>query len=375
MLRRVIRDHGELVLVFGLGLLAQLEIWLDDEWRDGRGGLALVALAMTAVLLLRLRAPLLTLALEIAGLPVAAAVNPADGNDPIGIVLFVMVAIYTAGAHLRGRRLLAGLVLVLVALVLAIAGDGESWNVSGVLFFAFWVGGPFLAGMAMRVRRERERLLARERDERARLAVADERARIARELHDVVAHAISVIVLQARGARASLVVDRDEAREAVDAIERTASQALAEMRRLLAVLRMDDDATLAPQASLDQLDALAGEVRGAGLPVDVRVEGRPRPLAPGLDASAYRIAQEALTNALKHAGRARATVVVRYGPDAVELEVADDGAGAANGGDGGHGLIGMRERAALFGGTVAAGPRAGGGFVVRARLPTGEAAT
>jgi signal transduction histidine kinase len=286
-----------------------------------------------------------------------------------------MVAIYTAGAHLRGRRLLAGLVLVLVALVLAIAGDGESWNVSGVLFFAFWVGGPFLAGMAMRVRRERERLLARERDERARLAVADERARIARELHDVVAHAISVIVLQARGARASLVVDRDEAREAVDAIERTASQALAEMRRLLAVLRMDDDATLAPQASLDQLDALAGEVRGAGLPVDVRVEGRPRPLAPGLDASAYRIAQEALTNALKHAGRARATVVVRYGPDAVELEVADDGAGAANGGDGGHGLIGMRERAALFGGTVAAGPRAGGGFVVRARLPTGEAAT
>jgi signal transduction histidine kinase len=376
MIRRAIRDHGELVLVFGLGLLAQLEIWFDDTWREGRGGLALVALAMTAVLLLRLRAPLPVLAAEIALLSVATVVNPVDDNDPIGLVLFVMVALYTAGAHLRDRALLASLPLVALALVLAIAADGESWNVSGVLFFGFWIAGPFLAGMAMRVRRERERLLARERDERARLAVADERTRIARELHDVVAHAISVIVLQARGARASLTTGRDDAREAVDAIERTAAQALGEMRRLLAVLRMDEDATLAPQASLDQLGALAGEVRGAGLPVEVRVEGRPRRLAPGLDASAYRIAQEALTNALKHAGRARATVIVRYGADALELEVADDGVGApAGGGEGGHGLIGMRERAALFGGTVAAGPADGGGYVVRARLPIQEAAT
>ena len=174
----------------------------------------------------------------------------------------------------------------------------------------------------------------------------------------------------------SLASDPADAREAVDAIERTAAQALGEMRRLLAVLRMDEDATLAPQASLDQLGALAGEVRGAGLPVEVRVEGRPRRLAPGLDASAYRIAQEALTNALKHAGRARATVVVRYGADALELEVADDGVGApAGGGEGGHGLIGMRERAALFGGTVAAGPADGGGYAGACAPPIQEAAT
>ena len=131
-------------------------------------------------------------------------------------------------------------------------------------------------------------------------------------------------------------------------------------------------ASIAPRASLDQLDVLASEVRGAGLPVEVRVEGRPRRLAPGLDASAYRIAQEALTNALKHAGRARVTVVVRYGAEALELEIADDGVGAGTNGDGGHGLIGMRERAALFGGTVTAGRREGGGYLVRARLPMQE---
>jgi signal transduction histidine kinase len=177
-----------------------------------------------------------------------------------------------------------------------------------------------------------------------------------------------VIVLQARGARHSLTDDPDDARHAVDAIERTASQALSEMRRLLAILRADDAATLAPQPSLEHLEALAVEVRGAGLPVEVQVEGEPRGLSPGVDASAYRIVQEALTNALKHAGRARAVVTIRYGPDALDLEVADDGKGATNG-DGGHGLIGMRERAAVFGGTIEAGPQQGGGYVVRARLP------
>ena len=368
-MRRFLALYGDLVLVCGLGALAQAELWLDAEWAADRYELAPIALVMAALLLLRLRAPLLTLLLEVAALEVATAVNTVPDNDPMSVVLPVMVALYSAGAHTRGRRLAVTAVAVAVATLLAVHRDGSSWNVSGFLFFGFFLGAPFLAGIAIRTRRERERLLERERDEKALAAVAEERTRIARELHDVVAHAISVIVLQARGARHSLGADPDDAGRAIDAIERTASQALAEMRRLLAILRADDEAaSLAPEASLAHLDVLAGEVRAAGLPVEVRVEGQPRELSPGLDASAYRIVQEALTNALKHAGGSKAVVTVGYG-DELEIEVADDGVGLANGAGAGHGLLGMRERAAVFGGRVEAGPRDGGGYVVRAQLP------
>jgi signal transduction histidine kinase len=369
MVRRFVRAHGELALVFGLGVVAQAELWLDGIWADDRGALAVVALAMTAALLLRVRAPLVTLALQIGGLVAMDLVNGVPDNDPMAMVVIALVAVYSAGAHTRGRALIAAAALVAVVTVLGMAQDGESFNVSGALFFGVVAGAPFLAGIAIRIRRERERLLERERDERARLAVAEERNRISRELHDVVAHAISVIVLQARGARHSLDDDPDDARAAIDAIERTASQALGEMRRLLAMLRTEAEPDLLPQPSLAHLDTLAGEVRRSGLPVEVRVEGAPRPLEPGMDASAYRIVQEALTNVLKHAGEARAQVTVRYAADALELRVADDGPGGSNGGGGGHGLISMRERAALFGGTIAAGAREDGGFVVDARLP------
>jgi len=367
--RRFLATYGELVLVFGLGALGQLELWLDAEWAADRHRLAPVALALAAVLLLRLRAPLLTLALAFAGMEAMSLLNTVERNDPMAMVLALVVAVYSAGANTRGRRLAVAAALVLVITLAAMAEDGESMNVSGFLFFGFLLGSPFLAGIAMRSRRERERLLVRERDERARAAVAEERARIARELHDVVAHAISVIVLQARGARHALADEPEDARRALDAIERTGSQALGEMRRLLEILRAGDDATLAPAPSLAHLDALAAELRAAGLPVEVREEGMRRELSPGVDASAYRIVQEALTNTLKHAGPATARVTVRYGPEALELEIDDDGTGSANGDGSGHGLIGMHERAAVFGGTVEAGPRAEGGHAVRARLP------
>ena len=176
-----------------------------------------------------------------------------------------------------------------------------------------------------------------------------------------------MIVLQARGARHAEEVERDEA---LTAIESTAATALTEMRRLLHMLRADDEAmALAPQPSLHQLDHLVAQVRDAGLPVEVRVEGERRDLPPGVDVSAYRIVQEALTNALKHAGPARARVSIRYGDDALELEIEDSGAGTSNGAGGGHGLAGMRERVAVFGGRLDTGPRAGGGYAVRARLP------
>jgi signal transduction histidine kinase len=200
--------------------------------------------------------------------------------------------------------------------------------------------------------------------------VVEERARIARELHDVVAHSVSVMTVQTGAVRRLLTPDQERERETLLAVERTGREALNEMRRLLGMLRATDEAEgLAPQPSLRQLDTLVEQVREAGLPVELKVEGAPVDLPPGLDLSAYRIVQEALTNALKHAGPARATVAVRYGPDELELEIADDGRGAANGTGTGGGLVGMRERAALVGGRLEAGPRNGGGYAVRARLP------
>jgi signal transduction histidine kinase len=368
MARRFLDAYGELVLVVALGLAAQAELWLDPTWEEDRLALAPVALGMSVVLLLRQSAPLVTLAVEIVGLSMISAINAVEGNDPMTVVLVALVAVYSAGAHAGGRRLLGAVTLVALAIGAAVVADGSSYNVSGVIFFGVVIGGPFLAGVVIRIRRERERLLVQERDERARAAVAEERTRIARELHDVVAHAISVILLQSRGARHAR--DQKELESSLDAIEQTAGSALGEMRRLLGILRRDDDElALAPQPSVDNLEVLAAQVREAGLPVDLVVEGEPRLLPPGVDLSAYRIVQEALTNALKHAGSASARVRIRYGAEALEVEIADDGPGAANGDAGGHGLIGMRERVLVFGGDLETGPRPEGGYTVRARLP------
>jgi signal transduction histidine kinase len=366
-MRQLLRAQGELLLVFVVGAVAQAELWFDATWAADRRELSVIALAMTAVLLLRTRLPLVSLVLEVALLQLLVNVDRVEENDPMTVVIIVMIASYSAGAHARGWSLAAAVATLAAATVAAMIGDGESLNVSGFLFFGFFFGAPFLVGLAIRGRRAREQLLVRERDERAQAAVAEERARIARELHDVVAHAISVIVLQARGARHAEGAERDEA---LDAIEATGENALAEMRRLLHMLREDDEAlALAPQPSLEQLEHLVAQVRDAGLPVDLRIEGDPRELPPGVDVSAYRIVQEALTNALKHAGPARASVAVRYAEEALELEIADTGSGSANGTGGGHGLDGMRQRVAVFGGHLDTGPRDEGGFAVRARLP------
>jgi signal transduction histidine kinase len=229
----------------------------------------------------------------------------------------------------------------------------------------------------MRLRRERVRelesraaLFEREREHEARTAVVDERARIARELHDVVAHAISVIVLQARGGRHALASDPEETRQALNAIEATGSQALAEMRRLIGVLRpQDESVSLSPQPSLRDIGDLVSHVRDAGLPIELAVEGQPFELPTGIDLAAYRIVQEALTNALRHAGPASARVVVRYQDVGLEIEITDSGASSGATSREGHGLVGMRERASLYGGSIETGPRPEGGFRVLARLP------
>jgi signal transduction histidine kinase len=367
-----LQRHRDAALAVALAAVAELELFVLHL--DYERALFLPVMLLTPLALAwRTRYPLAVLGVQMAAWVLVDLYTPPD-EDPLTLAITLAISVYSVGAHTQGRRAVAGAALVAGMALLATIVD---WNQGSLVdlfgnltFFAAIFGGTWLAGRAIRRRRGRERDLILEREEKARAAVVEERTRIARELHDVVAHAISVIVLQARGARHSLDAEPGEAREALDAIEQTATQALREMRRLLGMLRADgEDVALAPQPSLSQLDTLVAHVRDAGLPVDVRVEGTPRELAPGVDLSAYRIVQEALTNALKHAGPARARVLVRYGRDALELEVADTGAGGANGAGTGHGLAGMRERVAVFGGELETGPRVEGGFAVRARLP------
>jgi signal transduction histidine kinase len=385
-LARFVRIYGDWVLALVLAVLFQIEVWtIDPSHPPGdvgtevfssteRAAAAATGLVLTLSLAWRRRAPLVVLGVAIATSVVANVVGVLDEATTPAIAL--VIAVYSVGAHTSGLRAAVG---GFGAAALIAVNVAEQFSLGDLLLIATILGGAWLAGRAMRYRREREHVLElltvdleREREEKARAAVAEERVRIARELHDVVAHAISVIVLQARGGRRSLATDPGETREALDMIEATGSEALAEMRRLLGMLRKDDEEiALAPQPSLRSLDALAAQMREAGLPVDLSVEGEPTELPPGVDLSAYRIVQEALTNALKHAGPATARVVVRYRENDLELEIADTGAGAsASASDGvGHGLAGMRERVSLYGGKIETGPGDGGGFAVRARLP------
>jgi signal transduction histidine kinase len=219
-------------------------------------------------------------------------------------------------------------------------------------------------------RDRRARIAERERDVAAREAVVEERARIARELHDVIAHHVSMIVVQAGAERRVLGEESGSTREVLETVEQSGRSALTEMRRLLGMLREGENEPLAPQPGLGDVPALVGQLRDAGLPVDLSIAGERRELPVGIELSAYRIVQEALTNALKHAGDAHATVNVRYGPDSLELEIVDDGAGSdARAPAGGHGLVGMRERVALYGGRFDARRGPSGGFAVRVVLP------
>jgi signal transduction histidine kinase len=373
---RVVRSRADSLLALGLTVLAQVEIW-SQEVDSERVAYAALALPITAALAWRVRASLAVLAIATGSFFLSTLLVPPSGDDAIAVAVALLVAVYSAGAHTEGWQAAAGVLATLAVVLGAVAGDPEEADLGSYFLFLLLVGGPWLAGRAIRHRRLSERSLEaravaaeREREERARAAVAEERVRIARELHDVVAHAISVIVVQARGGRRSLAAEPEEAREAFDSIEATGREALAEMRRLLGMLRKDDEElALAPQPSLRYLDTLVAQVREAGLSVELSVEGEAMDLPPGVDLSAYRIVQEALTNALRHAGPATARVVVRYGEQDLELEIADTGTGAATNDGQGHGLVGMRERVSLYGGKVEAGPRDGGGFAVRARFP------
>ena len=209
----------------------------------------------------------------------------------------------------------------------------------------------------------------REHDERVRAAAAEERRHVARELHDILAHAVSVMVVQAGAARQVLRTSPDQAEEAMLAVEATGREAMTELRQFLGALSDDEAAGVAPQPGIRELDSLVERVREAGLPASLEVDGEPRSVSPSLDVAVFRIVQEALTNALKYAGLATTLVRLRWEPDRLQVEILDDGPAAGGQQGSGRGLVGMRERASLVGGTLEAGPRVGGGYAVRAWLP------
>ena len=302
--------------------------------------------------------------------------------DPI-LVPF-MVSLFPVGlasafllGNLRDLRLAwTGLAIVLGSITTVV------YNIPGhltaeLIFIPVDFGIAWAAGFALRERAEkaeaaeiRAAQAERERDAAARVAVAEERARITRELHDIVAHAVSVMVLQTGAVRHKLPDELAEDRDALRGVELAGRTALSEMRRLLAAMRHEGDGVeFTPQPGLDGLDSLLKEVGQAGLPVELHVDGEPFPLPRGVDLSAYRIVQEGLTNALKHSRATVADVTVRYRPDGVEIEVRDNGLGSPTTDGLGHGLVGVRERVKIYGGEMSAGTGTGGGFVLSTRLP------
>lgn len=283
----------------------------------------------------------------------------------------VFVGIYSIGAYSRHR--LAGLLVpTLTAGVLAAAGIPNGWNAVLPAWLLTLFGGAsiWLAGSSVRDLQDRARRVERERELSAQVAVASERARIARELHDVVAHGVSVMVVQAGAARSLLERRPDRATEALMAVEEQGRSALDELRRLLGLLAEEaDEDSLAPAPGLDSLGALVERVTAAGVPVELSIRGR-EPLPPGLEVTVYRVVQEALTNALKHAQGSRCGVDISVDSKALRLVVANTAGRPALGASGaGLGLVGMRERVALFGGALEAGPRSDGGFRVEACFP------
>jgi signal transduction histidine kinase len=267
-------------------------------------------------------------------------------------------------------RFVAGSVFVGLTDLLPVGRDANpaNWSSTAIGFALGTVVVMLLIRRIVGDRDSRARLAEREREVAAREAVVEERARIARELHDAVAHSVSMMVIQAGAERR--VLGDGSTREVLQTIEQIGRDALTEMRRLVGMLRTDSSDRLAPQPRLADLPTLMTQVREAGLPVEFRVDGQRRELPVGIELSAYRIVQEALTNVLKHAGRATACVSVRYGSDSLELEIADDGAGVpADVPGGGHGLAGIRERVTLYGGKFDASPSQDGGFAVRVLLP------
>ena len=370
------------LVAFALMVIALLE--LQSGVFPGPVGVAAVAqLAAIVPVAFRRVAPLAAIAISTAAILTSAVAYGL--GDSAADVATLLLLVYSVGRHTQGRRLLVGAAFALLfAAEPIIAGQTRpsEWAVNFIID-----GGALGLGVALRVQTERSIALAvaadrarRMQEATAQAAVHEERARIARELHDVVAHNVGLIVLQAGGARSVLATNPERARTALRQVEETGRQTLTEMRHLVGILRVD--AEREPLPRLERLPALVDEARAAGLAVELEVEGAPVDLPAGLELAAYRLIQEALTNVRKHAPTSRAKVRLCYEPDRLRIEVSDDGGpsdavrdSARNASGLGHGLIGMRERVQLYDGRMQAGPMPGGGFRVEAVLPLSVAAS
>ena len=378
----VLRENWFEELVALLGIVGLLEVVVRSDAPNAPGSSLWFAVPAVAALVLALVARRrFPFAGPAAYWLLAAGISFVDWQ----LIPFMtsLVVVGMAAAFLLGNlrnlvKAALGLAVVIgsaALIVLEIPGHATSL----LVFLPLEFGIAWLAGYALRERAEqaeaaevRASQAERDRETAARIAVAEERARIARELHDIVAHAVSVMVLQVGAVRHKLPDALAEDRDALKGVERAGRTALAEMRQLLAAMRRDgDEAELVPQPGLDGLDSLLEEMGRAGLPVELHVDGDPVPLPRGLELSAYRIVQEGLTNALKHARASDADVTVRYRPDELEIEVRDNGRGGAKSDGLGHGLVGIRERVKLYGGEMTAGAANGEGFVLNTRLPLG----
>jgi signal transduction histidine kinase len=368
-------DAAPAILLCAIG---QFSIWAGYTDEGPRAVTVAIALLVTLALVVRRRYPV----------GVAATVMAAWGAQSIvatspsalwELVVLLLVA-YAPGAHADGRRAIAGLVINVAGISVITAFDPAP----DTSFFTPVVfgGGPWIAGRLVRRHWSQARQLdvlnaelERRRTDDVQAATRHERARIARELHDVVAHSISVMVIQAGAAEQVLQTDPGEAAQALQSIRTTGKSALADMRRMLGVLRSDaDHPGLGPQPGLGDLATLVERMRDGGLDTRLRFEGDAVELAPGPALAAYRVVQEGLTNTLKHAGTTRVDVIVRFARSGVELEVLDEGTAPVAPNGSGHGLIGMRERMALYGGSLDVGPRQPIGWAVRARIPVPDQA-
>jgi signal transduction histidine kinase len=356
----------DVALAAALAFGSELEAWFGTVSGRERLVVAIAGPLLASTVAVRRRYP------AAAGIAAALLANVvAIAWQPPNIVSFGIAwlcSIYALTVWTTPRLFALGTTALALPTLVAVAiGGGPK---GGVSFTVVTLVVMLLVRRVVGDRERRAQIAERERDLVAREAVIEERARIARELHDVIAHHVSMIVLQAGAERRVLDGANASTREVLETVERTGRSALTEMRRLLGMLRGDANEPLMPQPGLTDVPALVRQLREAGLSVELHVEGERRELPVGIELSAYRIVQEALMNALKHAGEASASVDIRYGSDSLELEIADDGTGAsAPVSSGGHGLVGMRERVALYGGRLDAGRRPSGGFVVRVLLP------
>jgi signal transduction histidine kinase len=384
--RAVIDRWGDAAVALALAAWTQLDLWghapATMQVVGGRGVLSILLLLVTLPLAIRRRQPEATLLTAAGALVLVALLVSHSQGIPVEVFLALLLAFYSVGAHCDDSRSAVVGAVALAAIAAADLARPGTFSASGTRPGAWlalaiaWLVGRDLRRRRQRVTdlEDRAERLEREREEQALLAVAEERGRIARELHDVIAHGVSVIVVQAQ-AGPHLIGDPQRAIGVFRAIESSGRDALVELRRLLGILRSgDEQLAIGPQPGLGSLQSLVEQVRASGLPVELRIEGEPVRLPAGIDLSAYRIVQEALTNVVRHAEDAAAEVVIRYRERRLELDVLDDGHGRTSRRNGtGHGLIGMRERVALYGGTLEAGTREGGGYAVRAQLPYGDA--